>query len=251
MSDPGVVRFVETMPQRAAGPALQQAVLGTNHVLAEEYRFLASRVASLSASRFTVVGIVSAVAGEGKTTVALGLAAALSRSCPQRVLLLEADLRQPRVEAYLGLPRVDGLSEWLRGEASSLPLRTLSPPGFSLISAGLEPLPSPELIGSERMASLVDACRSRFGFVVVDCPPLTPVADDAALQDMLDGFLLVVRARMAPRDVVQHAVGRLKDGRIRGVVFTDAPEFFPGPYRSYRSYRSYRHQRHEHAARSR
>ena len=80
------------------------------------------------------------------------------------------------------------------------------------------------------MGALLGACQLSFGFLVVDCPPLSPVADAVALQDLLDGFLLVVRARTAPRDVITRAVGRLKEGRIHGVVFNSQPEVLPGGY---------------------
>jgi len=231
MSDPSIVHFVDSLPQRGSGPPLQRAVIGRGHALSEEYRFLASKVASLATSRFTTIGVVSATPGEGKTTVALGLAAALARTCAQRVLLLEADLRQPSLEKYLGLPRVGGVAEWLSGQSASVPVRTISPPGFAVITAGREALVRPELIGSDRMGALLGACQLNFGFLVVDCPPLSPVADAVALQDLLDGFLLVVRARSAPREVVQRAVGRMREGRIQGIVFNEAPEILPGPYR--------------------
>ena len=237
MSDPGLVRFVEGLPQAPSGPALQRAALGTGHALAEEFRFLAAKVAGLAGSRFTTIGVVSAGPGEGKTTVALGLAAALARADANRVLLLEADLRQPAVERYLGLPRSAGVSEWLTGRAKAASVRVVNPPGFAVISAGREKLARPELLGSDRMGSLIGACQLSFGFIVVDCPPLSPVADTVALQDLLDGFLLVVRARHTPRDAVARAVSRLKDGRIQGIVLNEAPEILPARYPpAYREY---------------
>ena len=80
------------------------------------------------------------------------------------------------------------------------------------------------------MGALIGACQLSFGFVIVDCPPLSPVADAVAMQDLLDGFLLVVRARNAPRETIQRAVSRLKDGRVQGVVFVDQPEILPSGY---------------------
>jgi len=237
LSDPGAVRLIDSMPQSASGPALQQAVLGSGHFVAEEFRFLASKVASLAASRFATIGIVSAGPAEGKTTVALGLAAALARSSAQRVMLLEADLRQPSIEKYLGLPRASGVAEWLAGSEEPIPVRTVSPSGFAMIAAGRERLTRPEALGAERMGALIGACQLSFGFVIVDCPPLSPVADAVAMQDLLDGFLLVVRARNAPRETIQRAVSRLKDGRVQGVVFVDQPEILPSGY-SY-DYRRY------------
>jgi Mrp family chromosome partitioning ATPase len=225
--DPSAVQLVEGVPQPATGQPLQQAVLGSGHYLAEEFRFLAAKVAGLAKERFTTIGVVSTGPSEGKTTVALGLAAALSRISEQRSLLLEADLRQPSIERYLGLPRAGGLSEFLAGRTQSVLVRTVSPPGFAIIGAGRERLAKPELLGSDSMAALIGACQLSYGYVVVDCPPLDPVADAVALQDMVDGFLLVIRARRAPRAAIQRALSRLKENRVRGIVFNDQPEILP------------------------
>ncbi len=237
MSDPSGVRLVESVPQQASGPPLQQAILGSGHYLAEEFRFLASKAASLGSDRFTTIGIVSAGPEDGKTTVAIGLAAALARASTHRVLLLEADLRAPSIERYLGLPRTSGLAEWLVGRSANIPVRTVSPPGFAVISAGRERLQRPELLGSQRMASFIGACQLSYGFIVVDCPPLDPVADAVAIQDLLDGFLLVVRARKASREATERALGRLKENRVQGIVFNDQPSILPR--RRYRSKTDY------------
>ena len=205
-------------------------MLGSGHYLAEEFRFLAAKVAGLASERFTTIGVVSTGPSEGKTTVALGLTAALARISDHRALLLEADLRQPSVERYLGLPRAGGVSEFLAGRSQSVPVRTITPPGFAVLAAGRERLARPELLGSERMASLLGACQLSYGFVVVDCPPLDPVADALSLQDLIDGFLLVIRARRSPREAIERAISRLKENRIRGIVFNDQPVILPIGY---------------------
>ncbi len=224
MIDPSSVKLVEGVPQPATGQPLQQAVLGSGHYLAEEFRFLASKVAGLANERFTTIGVVSTGPTEGKTTVALGLTAALARISDQRALLLEADLRQPSIERYLGLPRTSGVAEFLAGRSENVIVRTISPPDFAIVGAGRERLAKPELLGSERMAALIGACQLSYGFVVVDCPPLDPVADAVSLQDMIDGFLLVIRARRSPKAAIERAMSRLKKDRVRGIVFNDQPE---------------------------
>jgi len=228
--DPSGVHLVESIPQPASGQPMQQAVLGGSHYLAEEFRFLAAKVAGLVSERFTTIGVVSTGPSEGKTTVSIGLAAALARASDQRVLLLEADLRQPSLERYLGLPRTGGVSEFLIGRTNSVPVRTVSPPGIALLAAGRERLTRPELLGSDRMATLVGACQLSYSYVVVDCPPLDPVADAVALQDQIDGFLLVIRARRSPKAAIERAVSRLKENRVRGIVFNDQPEILPLGY---------------------
>ena len=230
MIDPSSVKLVEGVPQPATGQPLQQAVLGSGHYLAEEFRFLASKVAGLAKKRFTTIGVVSTGPTEGKTTVALGLTAALARISDQRALLLEADLRQPSIERYLGLPRTSGVAEFLAGRSENVIVRTISPPDFAIVGAGRERLAKPELLGSERMAALIGACQLSYGFVVVDCPPLDPVADAVSLQDMIDGFLLVIRARRSPKAAIERAMSRLKKDRVRGIVFNDQPEILPVGY---------------------
>jgi Mrp family chromosome partitioning ATPase len=187
-------------------------------------------VVGLASERFTTIGVVSTGPSEGKTTVAIGLTAALARVSEQRALLLEADLRQPSVERYLGLPRTAGVSDYLASRTQTVPVRTVTPPGFAVLAAGRERLARPELLGSERMASLIGACQLSYGYVVVDCPPLDPVADAVSLQDLIDGFLLVIRARRSPKAAIERAVSRLKEHRVRGIVFNDQPEILPLGY---------------------
>jgi Mrp family chromosome partitioning ATPase len=115
------------------------------------------------------------------------------------------------------------VSDWLKG-ASGLTVRWVTPPGFALLSGGRLPLERPELLGSARMITLLESARQSFDFVIVDCPPVTPVADAVILQDHLDGFLFVVRARHGPRETVVRAASRLKAGRILGMVFNDQRE---------------------------
>jgi Mrp family chromosome partitioning ATPase len=199
--------------------------LSAGSVVAEEFRLLIAKLRVLNEERpVRSLGLVSAVAGEGKTTLSLGLAAALARQQGRRVLLVEADLRRPSLERYLGLGPSPGVSDWLRGEINEIPVRKVIPAGFYLISAGRGELQRPELLGSRRMAGLFETVRRGFHYVVADCPPLTPVADSVVLQDFLDGFLLVVRAEVSPRDKLVRAVAQLRPGRVLGTVFNDQRE---------------------------
>jgi Mrp family chromosome partitioning ATPase len=202
--------------------------------VAEEFRMLAARVRVLDSERaLRCFGIVSAVGGEGKSTVALGLANALAREAGGRVLLVEADLRRSTLDTYLDLPAVSGLSEWLGGNPAPLRLRRVLPTGFFLLSAGRSLKRSgPEghyadLLGSLRMRVLIDCMRRNFDFCLLDCPPLVPVADSFVLQEMLDGFLFVVRERRAPAEAVVRSLDRLKPEKVRGVIFNDHSELLP------------------------
>jgi capsular exopolysaccharide synthesis family protein len=219
------------VPPRPPSPATR-LVLAHDSRAAEELRLLVSRIQELHAQRpLRCIGLVSAAGGEGKTTVGLGLARALAHSGECKVLFLECDLRRPAVERYLGLPRAPGLSEYLQDETvAAVRPRLVDPPGFALVASGQRPLARPEVLGSLRMRALLESARREFDYVIADCPPVNPVTDAVMLQDIVDGFLFVVRARTSPVEAIQHAVTRLKRDRIRGVVFNDQKEIIPRYY---------------------
>ncbi len=101
-----------------------------------------------------------------------------------------------------------------------LRIRKLAGPGGCwVLSAGPGTFSQPEVLASPRMATLLEAATRSFGYVVLDCPPLMTAADAVLLQDHLDGFVFVVRARHAPREAVQRAVSLLKPGAVLGIVF--------------------------------
>jgi capsular exopolysaccharide synthesis family protein len=227
--DRPVPTFEETVGRTDISPApVAEAVLDSGSLVSEEFRMLRAQVQDIAQQRpFRCFGLVSSAAGEGKTTVALGLAAALAQMPDRRVLLVEADLRKPAIETTLGLPPAPGLSEWLEGTNGSVVVRRLLSHRFFLLTAGQSDLKEPERLGSERMAGLLDAARATFDSVVVDCPPLVPVADSVMLQDLLDGFVYVVRARHTPREAVLKAMSRLRPDRIQGVVFNARRDILP------------------------
>jgi capsular exopolysaccharide synthesis family protein len=216
------------------------AVTAPSSPAAEEFRVLRAKVKALDEERtLRCVGIVSASAGEGKSTMVLGLGTTLAQEPDRKVLVIDCDLRKPTLEKYLGLSHVAGLSEWLEGRVSAVPVRRVEPQGFFLLAPGHSSNQRPELLGSERMARLLEAAREVFDFVILDCPPLVPVADSVILQDLVDGFLFVVRARHSPRDTVSKALSHLKADRVRGAIFNDHRDVLPG-YNSYRGYGGYR-----------
>lgn len=183
------------------------------------------------------MALTSPLPGEGKSTLSVGLAAALARQPGRRVLLIEVDLRRPSLTPALDLPPLAGLSEWLHGQIDHLPLRVVKPSGFSLLVAGQTQLDEPEILGSPRMEALLRVSRDLFDFVVLDAMPLVPVTDATIIQDLVDGFILVVRHRQTPRDAVQQGLAKLRPGRVLGVVMNDYREILP-TYTSY-AYRRY------------
>jgi protein-tyrosine kinase len=203
-------------------------VFSTSTLANAEIQLLITRLHALNNTRSArCIGLVSATSGEGRTTLSMGLAFGLALEPERRVLLVEADMRKSAIEAYLGLPYTSGLSEWLTSFDSSVPLRWVTPPGFALLSRGATPLGRRELLGSNRMVSLLHAARKEFDFVIVDCPPVSPLPDSVILQDLLDGFLFVVRAGHTPRETLVRAAGKLDSARILGTVLNEHNEILP------------------------
>jgi polysaccharide biosynthesis transport protein len=209
-----------------------------NAVVGEELRLFAANL--LKTCRRLKVGclaLTSALPGEGKSTLSVGLASALSREPGRRILLIESDLRRPSLSKTLGLPPAHGLSEWLNGSLDHLPVRLVEPGGFFLVSAGQAGLRRPELLGSPRMDAVLKAARRLFDLVLLDAVPVLPVADTVLMQDLVDGFQLVVRSRRTPRDAIHDTLAKLRADRVIGVVFNGHQEY-RASYKDY-GYRQY------------
>ena len=175
-----------------------------------------------------VIVITSCRPGDGKTTTCASLAAVLADQ-GQDVAVVEGDLRRPKLRQYLGnLPEGEGVSEVL-GEGRKLEtlMRTIdrsdgpaSAGKLDLLGAGAV-VPNPtELLGSHRMAALVEDLRALYDLVIIDAPPLLPVTDAVVLSTIVDGVLLVVEPRKTTRNELQRAVGLLRqvDARLLGAV---------------------------------
>jgi Mrp family chromosome partitioning ATPase len=224
-ADPQIPLF-ETLPafEEESGPLLEpgpvvRTVLDGHSAQGEQCRLLGTRLVALGRDkRLRRIGVVASSPGEGTTTVALGLAWALSRDRHRRVLLLELDLRRPALDDELGLdPPAAGLSQYLAGRCDVPVLRRSRPAGFWVLSAGgggsSKPVPA-----AARLATLLRATDRVFDYVVADCPPLLGGEDRLAVPDHLDGFVFVVRSRRAPRETIQRAAALLKPDLVLGLV---------------------------------
>jgi capsular exopolysaccharide synthesis family protein len=172
-----------------------------------------------------VIMVTSAVPGEGKTTAAIQLGLALAE-VGKTVTLIEADLRRPTVIRSLGLVGGAGLTSILTGGADPDDvLQSHATPGLSVIGAGPLPPNPGELLGSAHMRTLIEDLRSRNDYVLIDTPPLLPVADSIGLAAVVDGVLLVVRHAKTRREEVRQATLRLDrvGSRLLGFILTFVP----------------------------
>ena len=177
-----------------------------------------------------IVAVTSAIAGEGKTTVALGLAVMVAQDFPERrVLLVEADLRQPVLAADFEVEPQPGLAEALEGiYPVGLGYRETFLPNLRLLPAG-EPTPNPSrLLRSSRFAGVLAATRRNHDLVILDAPALLVTSDSALVTDQADGVIMVVRSGITPAPIVNRALEMVDAERLRGVVLNGAQSAVPG-----------------------
>lgn len=245
--------LVKDVSGRVSGPVFRdEGIVSPSHevpvveslkdprsIVGEEFRLLRVKVqAACDQRQLRCLAVVSSLPSEGKSTVALGLAIAFAREAGKRILLIETDLRRPAISKYLGVPAFPGLGEWLNGLIDEhVPLRKVEPGGFFLLGPGEVPLDRPEDLGAQRMESLLRAARQTFDLVILDATPILSVADVTIMQDLIDGFLLVVRSRKTPRDAIRDAMGRIATNKVVGVVLNDHKEY-RGSYMNY-AYQGY------------
>jgi protein-tyrosine kinase len=187
---------------------------------AEQFRTLRSRLYQLRGNQtLKSILVTSSIPGEGKTFIVNNLAQAIVRQPDRRALIIDADLRRPRVHQLLGAPAAPGLTEYLRGEVDELGvIQCGSESNLCLIPGGNEVTNPSELLSNGRLKELLNRVAPIFDWVILDSPPAVPVADASLLADMCDGILLVVRAGSTPAEVAQRAAQELQGRNVVGVV---------------------------------
>lgn len=167
-----------------------------------------------------VIQVTSAVPGEGKTTVAMSLAASAAFS-KMKVLFIDADLRHPTATRIFGLQKEAGLVDLLLGDARVEDvIRLYDKAGYWSVGAGTKTQNPSDLLGSERMKGLVEGLREVYDLIVIDTPPTGPVVDPLVVSHLSDKIVLVVRWGATSRELVKLSVGQLSGHRkVAGVAF--------------------------------
>lgn len=193
--------------------------------LVEQYRHLAAVLHHAQGeSGVRSVMVTSALPSEGKTLTATNLALTLSESYQRRVLLIDADLRRPRIKEMFGLGGGEGLTDCLnQPRGGKLPVHQISPTLWVLTAGRATADPMSTLV-SGSMKQLLDDAREAFDWVVVDTPPIAILPDANLLAAMIDTALLVVSAHATPYPMVQRAAQAIGSSRILGVVLNRAEQ---------------------------
>ena len=173
--------------------------------------------------------ITSSIPEEGKTSTSTNLAIALAQT-GQRVLLIDGDLRRPRIARVLGLESAVGLTTVLVGRSRlEDSIQVHAPSGVSLLSSGPIPPNPTEILQSQATHDLLRVLRESYDAVIIDAPPLLPVADAAIIAKAVDGAILVVRHGQTTQEQLRHATSRLDQvgARTYGVVVNMVPKRAP------------------------
>ncbi|MBI2400844.1 MAG: polysaccharide biosynthesis tyrosine autokinase [Deltaproteobacteria bacterium] len=191
---------------------------------AEQFKLLSSKLEQ--ASRKTgqkVVAFTSAIKGEGKSAVSLNAALMLAAAFGKNVAFVECDLRKPSsVLEYLAAEG-PGLAEVLRGESTlEDAICTVEGTGLHVISAGSYDKNVADLIGSAGTVNIIKSLRQRFDLVILDCPPVIPLADMSIIEKLVDSIVFIVRAGSTSRQLVKNAIDSLDRKKFFGAVLNGA-----------------------------
>lgn len=189
-----------------------------------------------------VIGVTSALRGEGKSTTSINLAYSLAQS-GKRVLLLEADMRIPVMASILRLEDTPGLSQVLAGMTALKdaihPVPTLR--NVSVLPAGEIPPNPSELLSSKRMEIILEALLSVFEYIIIDLPPINAVSDSLAISRLLSGMIVVVRQDYCDQQSLAEAMQRMEllEVKVLGFVLNGA-ESTPKRNKKYGTYGYYK-----------
>jgi capsular exopolysaccharide synthesis family protein len=228
-SEPQAKRAV-TRKSRAselrAGRRARLVLNDSDSPISEQYRSLRARIQSIRRTRpVRTLAITSSLAGEGKTTTAVNLAASFGLDPERSTCLVDADMRTPSVHRALPEPPAAGLAEVLEGDAK-LEEALVQIPDTRLWVLPVRSLPGQpsELLGSTRMAELLEELEARFETVLVDSPPVLRLPDATTLIDLCDAGILVVRAGKASRGDLESTLERIDGSKLLGTVFNGSEQ---------------------------
>ena len=200
------------------------AALAPQSLAAEQYRSLRTRIKRAENGRAVrTIVITSPAKGDGKSLTAANLALTMAQEFQQRVLLIDADLRRPAVHRLFGIPGGPGLTDVLMGGAElNQALVNVENHHLTLLPAGAIPNHPAELLGSASMRRVLDTLRTRFDRILIDMPPVAPLADLHIVAPMADGVLMIVRAGVTPRPAIERALAGLDMSKVLGLVLNES-----------------------------
>lgn len=203
-------------------------VLEEESAISEQYKILREQLKRLrTEAGIRTIAITSPVKRDGKTTVAVNLAAAIALEYEEKVILIDADLRAPTIHRFFNYDGLHGLTEFLSsnsaGSVKSL-VRDAHVNGLQYIPAGKPTRFASELLAKEKMRRLIEEVHAEYPghMVIIDSPPVLATPDPLVLSRLVDGVIMVIRARKTPKDYLAKALSAFSTNKILGVVLNGA-----------------------------
>ena len=224
----------QSVKEKAKAQKQNEALIGSNtsFVATEAYKRLRTKLQFSFTDDGTsrVIGLSSALSGEGKSLTSVNLAYTLAQ-LNKRVIILDCDMRRPTLADKMSLNKKPGLSEYLTGQHEFKDVvqrygREEEEVAFHVISAGENPPNPVEMLSSLRMERLLDNLREAYDYILLDLPPVSEVTDAMAIAPRTDGMLLVVRQDYCDRIVLNETVQQFAfiNAKVLGVVFNCTSE---------------------------
>jgi protein-tyrosine kinase len=200
----------------------------------EQFRTLRSRLYNTREKvPLKKILVTSALPKEGKSFISANLAQVLVRQHGRRVLLIDADLRAPRLHLMLGTTAAPGLSEYLEGTYDEFSIVQRGPmENLFFIPSGEQIADAAELVANGKLHILLQRVEPLFDWIIVDSPPAVPVSDAGILAKACDGVLMVVRSNSTPFDLARRAREEFSDEALVGVIL-NGTDHESSPYSRY------------------
>lgn len=187
---------------------------------AEAFRLLGVRLRDLGRTRqLKKVLVTSTIPREGKTTIAANLGCTLARSTQQKILIMEGDIRRPTLSKMFGLEGNPGICEWLRGDRKlSTCVYHLEGAGVWMMPAGTSPQNPLEVLQSTKLNALMAQLTEWFDVIVIDSPPVLPLADTSVWMRLADGIILVARQATTERKQLLRGIEAIDPQKLIGAL---------------------------------
>lgn len=206
-----------------------------DHYFVEQFKALRTKIEyKADMLKLKVIAVTSAIAGEGKTMASAYLAMNLASGGRKKILLIDTDLRKSDLARGLGLEPRPGLSEFMAGTVGEGEvIRNSVVPGLQVIPAGTKMTSPADMLSGEKFHGFLSRARAQYDIVLLDTPPILPVADTLSLREQVDGFVFVFRAGHTPHGMLKLAVEEIGEKRIMGVVLNGIEPQKQGYYAKY------------------
>jgi capsular exopolysaccharide synthesis family protein len=223
---PAVDQFNQFQNLKVLVPPQSRVVCVTDKdsLAAEKFRFLGVRLRQLQQTRpLKKVLVTSTIPQEGKSTVAANLACALAQRTRQKTLLIDGDLRRPSVAKLFGLGKLAGIADWLQGENGPMTgIYHLDEAGVWVLPAGGTARNPLELMQSGRLSVLMEQLASWFDWIIIDSPPVLPLADTSIWMKQVDGILLVARQGSTEKDQLKRGLEAIDQKKLLGALLNSS-----------------------------